>query len=159
MATEHVEALIEESIKLELNMARLYGIFAQAVEIDREFWWKLQQEEKSHASLIRTARDSFIKRGKFPSDLLADSVDDLRKSNAQIEHLIETCKAHQFTRCEACRTAVKLEQEAGELHYTKFMEKEAASAIDSVFKTLNQNDQDHANRIREHCSFVEGQEK
>jgi len=157
MTSTRLEALIKESIRLELNVAALYGVFADTLEIDREFWWELQQEEKSHAALLRTALDSFVKRGNFPSGLLADSIEELKQSNHTVEQLIETFRTNPPTRCEACRAAVRLEMEAGELHYTRFMEKEASTPIEKVFKTLNRNDQDHVNRIREHCSVVEEQ--
>ena len=155
MKTNHLSELINGSIELELNMATLYGIFAEQIEQDREFWWKLQQEEKSHAVLIRAARDSFVKRDKFPSDLVAGSIEDLKKSNARVTQLISKFKKDTLTRCEACRLAVELEQEAGEIHYTKFMGKEAETTVESAFQQLNREDKDHAERIRQHCSAIE----
>ena len=155
MEPNHLAELIEQSIELELNMAALYGLFAEAVDEDRVFWWRLQREEKSHATLIRAARDSFVKRGKFPYDLIANSIDDLKKSNARIAELIVVFRNQAPSRCEACRTAVELEQAAGEMHYTRFMEKEAQTTVESVFQQLNRGDKEHERRIRAHCEMVE----
>ena len=147
METNHLTELIEESIQLELNVAALYRVFAKNHPEDNEFWWQLHLEEKSHATLIRAARDSFIKRGKFPCDLVTDSIKDLKESNTKIIGLTEQCQAQPPGREEACRIAGKLERESGEIHYTQFMEKEAVNVVETVFQQLNRGDKEHAERI------------
>ncbi|MDF7801663.1 hypothetical protein P4C99_19450 [Pontiellaceae bacterium B1224] len=154
METERIEEVIEESIRLELNVASLYQIFSTLPE-DHDFWWQLYMEEKSHATLIRAARDSFLKRGWFPAALVADSIEDLRSSNEKIEGLIKQCKTTPPDRHEACRIAVELENEAGELHFTQFMDKEAEDALETVFQQLNRDDKEHEQRIRAHCLSIE----
>jgi hypothetical protein len=151
METNRLSELIEESIALELNVAELYKVFSEALQEDNEFWWQLYLEEKSHATLIRAARDSFVKRGKFPYDLVTDSIDDLKVSNAKVVELIAHYKVNPPDRHEACKIAVELENAAGEIHYTRFMEKSADNSVETVFQQLNRGDKEHEERIREHC--------
>ncbi len=154
METNQLDELIDESIRLELNVAELYKTFSEALPEEQDFWWQLHIEEKSHAALIRAARDSFAKRGKFPHDLIANSIDDLKRSNAKVEMLTGKFNVTPPTPLEACEVAVALENEAGEMHYTRFMEKDASNAVDNVFQVLNRGDKDHERRIREHRQSI-----
>lgn len=149
METDPIQELAEESIRLELNVAELYRIFSTAPE-DHDFWWQLHLEEKSHASLLRSARDSFLKRGKFPTSLVASSIDELHKSNEKVEKLIQNCKSKPLDRHETCRVAIELENESGELHFTQFMDKDAENSLETVFQQLNRDDKEHEKRIRAH---------
>ena len=154
METNPLDELIEESIRLELNVADLYKTISEALPEEKDFWWQLHVEEKSHAALIRAARDSFAKRGKFPRDLIADSIEDLKRSNAKVEMLTGKFKVTPPTRLVACEVAVELENEAGETHYTTFMEKDASNAVENVFQQLNRGDKDHERRIRAHRQSI-----
>lgn len=154
METNHLAELIEESIQLELNVSELYKLFATSCPEDNEFWWQLHLEEKSHATLIRAARDSFIKRGKFPFNLVTDSITELQESNAKTLKLIEQFQRNPPDRSEACRVAIQLEQESGELHYTEFMGKTAETVVETVFQQLNRGDKEHEDRIRAHLKSL-----
>lgn len=153
MKPNHLSELIEESIRLEQNIAALYRIFS-AIPEDHDFWWQLSLEEKSHATLIRSARDSFVKRGKFPVNLLADSIDELLASNLKVEGYIQRFTPNPPDRHEACRIAIELENESGEIHFTQFMEKKADSVLEKVFQQLNRDDKAHEKRIRTHCKSI-----
>ena len=151
METTKLNELIEESIRLELNAAELYKIFSETLPEDNEFWWQLHLEEKSHATLIRAARDSFVKRDKFPHELIASSIEELKSSNSKVEDMIVQFRKDPPDRNAACKAALKLENESGELHYTRFMEREANSGIETVFQHLNRGDKEHEKRIRAYC--------
>lgn len=154
MENNRLDELIEESVALELNAAELYKVFSQTQPDDRDFWWQLHLEEKSHATLIRAAKDSFLKRGKFPNDLVAGSIDDLKASNSKIMDFIAQFRMEKPTRQQACETAIELENESGEAHYLRFMEKDAENAVETVFQQLNRGDKDHEKRIREHLESL-----
>lgn len=154
METNCLSELIEESINLELNVAELYKAFSAVYSEASDFWWQLHLEEKSHAALIRAGRDSFMKRGKFPRDLIASSIEALKTSNAKVESLIASCKTSPPDHHEACRSAIELENESGEMHYTMFMKKNADDSLETVFQQLNRNDKDHEERIRAHCISI-----
>jgi phosphate uptake regulator len=147
--------LIEESILLEQNVAELYRIFSESGAEDTDFWLGLSREEQSHAQLIRDARDAFTLRGKFPETLLADSIDEIRQANARIRSLIEQFTRQPPGRRQALETAVRIENESGESHYTRFMEEEAGSAVQTVFQQLNRQDRDHEERIRERLEALD----
>ncbi len=149
-----LEDLIEESIALEKNAAALYKIFSESLPEDSDFWWQLHLEEKSHATLIRAAKDSFSRRGKFPFELVANSIDELKASNQRIQAMVGKFLANPPSRREALEVAIELENEAGESHYNQFMEKEALNPVEGVFQQLNRDDKDHEKRIRERLASV-----
>jgi hypothetical protein len=154
MTNERLTELIDESIRIEQNVSSLYVFFAENLPLDHDFWWQLHLEEKSHAMLLRTGRDSFIKRGKFPRTIIGNSIDELTQSNIWIEEQIQYCKDNRPSRSEACKIAVKIEQQAGEKHYTLFMDKDVQSGVETVFQQLNRDDKDHECRIRQHLESL-----
>jgi len=56
--------LLEASIQLELNLAKLYTLFNDLFEEDEEFWWQLAMEERGHAALLQ--QEKKIRRSFFP---------------------------------------------------------------------------------------------
>ncbi|MDF7809474.1 hypothetical protein P4E94_18675 [Pontiellaceae bacterium B12219] len=154
MENELLPELIAESIRLELNAAELYRLFSRAYTEHSDFWWQLHLEEKSHASLIRVAGDSFTKRGQFPHAMIPGSLKGLQHSNQKIKHLIDRVKTNPPPQHEACHLAIELENESGELHFTQFMEKETDSSLETVFRQLNRGDKAHEERIRAHRKSI-----
>ncbi len=146
--------LIEESIRLEMNAAELYQVFSETLPEDSEFWWQLHLEERSHAALIRAARDSFANRGRFPADMVSDSVYDLKAANARIAQHVAECRLAPLSRWDACKLAIAIEEEAGETHYLRFMEKEPTNPVETVFQQLNRTDIEHQRRIRDHLAAL-----
>ncbi len=49
---------------------------------------------------------------------------------------------------EALRTAYEIETSVGEIHYQEFMKGKSSSLSDELFRQLNLEDKDHADRIR-----------
>ncbi|MBW2700559.1 MAG: rubrerythrin family protein [Deltaproteobacteria bacterium] len=141
-------ALVDESISLELNMASLYLVFHKLFPEDADFWWTLVLEEKNHAALIRSGKDSFMAVDKFPSDLISENLQELKDTNGRIALFLKRCEVDPPSREEAFGLALELERSAGELHFQEFMEKEAGSKIDEIFRQLNKDDKDHEQRIR-----------
>ena len=141
-------ALIDESIKLELNVADLYMLFLKLFPADADFWWKLVLEEKNHAALIRSGKEYFEPLNKFPHDLLANSLQKVKDTNSSLKSMIKKLESVSPLRQEAFNIAFEIENSASELHFQKFMnKKEANLKIDDIFKRLNKDDKDHALRI------------
>jgi ferritin len=140
-------SLIDESIKLELNVADLYLLFFNSFPEDADFWWKLVLEERNHAALIRSGKEYFEPLNKFPYDLLANSLQKVKDTNSKLKSLIKELESVSPSRQEAFNIAFDLENSAGELHFQNFMNKEKSLKIDNIFKQLNQDDKDHALRI------------
>jgi len=140
-------ALIEESINLELNVADLYLLFNKLFPEDADFWWELSLEEKNHGALLRSGKEVFLPRNKFPHDLIEDRLHVLVDINSEINSLIKKYEVNPPSREKAFNVALNIENSAGELHFQRFMDKEANLKIDDIFKQLNKDDKNHAKRI------------
>jgi ferritin len=139
---------LDESIKLELNLASLYTIFNDSFPEDEDFWWQLAMEERGHASLLQQEKKQPQPMQFFPENLLARDLQSLLDTNSRISGLIA-----EFSRCCPSRTvafstALELELSAGEAHFQEFLDSPAKSYSSDIFKQLNQEDRDHAERIR-----------
>ncbi|MEA1926781.1 MAG: rubrerythrin family protein [Candidatus Auribacterota bacterium] len=143
-----ITSLIEESIKIELNVSKIYLLFHELFPDDDEFWWNLTLEEKNHAALIQSGKEHFEPLNKFPDGLLADSLRDLRDTNSNLHSIIRNFEKTPPSRKEAFNTALNIEYSAGELHFQTFMDKESDSTVDTIFQQLNKEDKEHALRIR-----------
>jgi hypothetical protein len=144
---QELNRLIDEAIKLEQNMAGLYNRFAYWFPEDKEFWWTLVMEEKNHAALLRSGKESFLPNGLFPTGMLPDSRGELETANQKISEFIQQYKGSQPSKSEAFNIAYAMERSAGEYHFQFFMDKPVESNMERVFKQLNQGDKDHAFRI------------
>ena len=142
--------LIDESIRLELNIADIYMVFYNTFPEDSDFWWKMTSEEKSHANLIKSGRDTFL--DQFPPKLLAPSLQKLCNTNKKLISLLKEYKEKPPSRETAFNIALNIEQSTGELHFQLAMEKSFTSSIMKIFQELNNGYKDHANRIRTYMS-------
>ena len=143
---EDFTTLIDESIRLELNVAELYDIFYNAFPEDAPFWWGFVIEEKNHASILRSGKEHFSPADEFPRELLSP-LKQLRDSNMQIVDLIKKCRRIPPSRETAFRIALDLERSSGEIHYQHFMSHDPASPLAAIFQRLNRNDKNHEERI------------
>ncbi len=142
--------LIDESIRLELSVSDLYRLFAEHFPEDREFWSDLASEEIGHATLIRSGKEYFEPLGLFPRRMIHDDLSELKKANAYVVSLTERARSRSISRMEAFTAAFALENTAGEVHFQRFVDREAESTIEKIFKDLNHEDREHARRIREY---------
>ncbi len=130
-----ITALAEESITLELNISEIYSLFHSCFADDANLWWKLVQEEKDHAALIRGGIEEFEPIGKFPHEILSNSLQDLKETNKKIRSLLKQFKNIPPSRELAFNTALEIEASAGELHFQHFMDKETNSKLMSSFSS------------------------
>lgn len=154
--TSHSELqqLINESIKLELNVADVYFGFFKKFPEDAGFWWDIAFEEKNHASLLKNDWESFLDTTMFPSEIVCTSLDDLVISNNEVERILRQAGwSPPLDRAAAFNLAINLEESAGEIHYQCAMqETEHSSKNLKFFQMLNKFDKDHANRMRSYMS-------
>ncbi|MBM3161795.1 MAG: rubrerythrin family protein [Chlorobi bacterium] len=146
--TEMMLRHLDESIKLELNLARLYTSLNDLFPEDEEFWWQLAMEERGHASLLQQEKKQPQPMEFFPENLLAGDLQTLVDANTRILGLIERYTKAAPTRKEAFMTALEFELAAGESHFQDFLDTPSLSPAVAIFKQLNQEDRDHAERIR-----------
>ncbi len=147
---EEYRQVIEESIRIELQVAELYLLFFNYLPQDKGFWWKIALEEKNHAALIRSILHLSEELQEFPEDMFSSSLVELVETNSVLISLIEKFAAEPPDRETAFNTALEIEESAGELHYQGFMENEKDSnmKIAEIFRQLNREDKDHSIRIR-----------
>ena len=104
-------------------------------------------EEKGHAALLRSGRDSFMPLKKFPEELVTTSLKKLHNSLRFIIEKTNEIKENPLSRKEAFDLAVDIEESAGEHHYQEFMAQSQDEAVNNVFQKLNGADKDHRDRI------------
>lgn len=148
--SEQLFQIVEESIKLELNVANLYKYFSSIFSEDADFWQKLCFEEEQHASLIKTGRDVLLSCDEFPGEILAPTLQQLIETNNKLLSLLKEFNNEPPTRETALKIAISLEESAGEIHFQKAMEMHPGSEYIRIFQNLNKDDKEHARRIREH---------
>jgi len=144
--------LIDESIKLELNVSKIYMFFCNTFPEDSVFWRKLVLEEKNHADLIKSGKGTFLLPGQFPSKLLTPSMKILCKTNNRLISLIKRYNEKLPSRESAFNIALDIEKSAGEFHYQLAMEKSPTSSIMKIFQGLNKDCKNHTNRILAYMS-------
>jgi ferritin len=142
-----IQKHLDESIQLELNLAKLYTIFNDCLPDDEDFWWDLAMEEQSHATLLQQEKKQPQQKEFFPENLLAKDLQSLIDTNTRIAELISAWSTTPPSRAEAFKTAYDLEMAAGESHFQQFLDSPTNSYSSNIFKQLNQEDRDHAARI------------
>ena len=141
--------LIKEAIDLELNLADLYLLYYNYFPDDSQFWWALAVEEQNHAAILKTVLQMISSNVDIPREFLPARIEELVMANGRIKDFNEGFERNP-DRTRAFQFAFATENSAGELHYNTFMKSEDDSHIASVFKTLNGDDMNHAERIRQY---------
>ena len=145
----NLRQLIEEAIKLELNMAKAYLGFQHRFAEDANFWGKIATEERNHAALLKIGEQYFLDAGMFPGALVDTSLESLIKANTELESTLTQEKDSPPSRKSAFNLALKFEESAGEIHFQHAMQQaEHPSEAIKILQILNEADKDHANRIR-----------
>jgi len=141
--------LIDEAIHMELNIGELYLLFYRQFPDESQFWWELAIEEENHAALLKTVKQMGSADVDIPGELLPEELGELIKSNLVIRKAYKDFKNNP-DRDRAFRFAYRIETSAGELHYNAFMKNAPESPVSDIFKRLNGDDVDHAERIRQY---------
>ena len=144
---KNITMLAEESINIELNVSKIYFLFHKLFPEDSDFWFKLALEEENHADIIRNGLELFEPIRAFPHEILSRNLQKLKDMNEDIRFLLTEFKINHPSRTEAFKTALNLENSAGELHFQHFQEKKHLSSVDEIFQELSDEDKDHAKRI------------
>ncbi|WP_076791731.1 rubrerythrin family protein [Chlorobium sp. KB01] len=141
---------LDESIKLELSLAKLYTLLHDQLSEDEDFWWQLAMEERGHASLLQQEKKQPQPMEFFPDNLLSKDLQSLIDTNEKISALIAAYSAVPPSRKAAFQAALDIELAAGESHFQHFLDSPTHSYSSNIFKQLNQEDRDHAERIRDY---------
>lgn len=148
--SEKLKQLIDEAIQLELNVADVYLGFHHRFPEDAGFWWRLVIEEKNHAALLKNGKQHLLDAGMFPSELVSNSLETLINVNHVLKRtLMQGEEENPLSRAAAFNLAIKLEESAGEVHFQHAMQQaENPSDAIKLFQSLNEDDKNHADRIR-----------
>ena len=141
-----MESQIDEAIRLEINMYKLYTLFQEMFPEDAIFWKELASEEKNHILILRQIKP-FLPYDQEFSDEFFSNINTLIQANKKVDSLIQECKQNP-DREIAFQKAIEMENSAGELHFQNMMNKETNSKLAKIFKRLNTDDNDHASRIK-----------
>lgn len=145
---DYLAELFDEAVALELNIAEIYTLFMDGAPEDNLFWRQLALEEKKHAALLRSCKDISMSLWQFPAELLPKSNRGLINSNRLLHSLMEKFSHSPPDRATAFKSAVLIENSAGEVHYQLAMTGLASSKIMKIFQQLNNGDRDHLIRIK-----------
>ena len=143
-----LKRVIEQSIKLESNASELYTLFYQTFEEDKAFWWDLRKEEENHAVFLESAKNIFEDSNGFPRELICDSLQSLINANKDLRMMIDNFRSNPPSRETAFNAALKVEMSVGEIHFQNAMHQPNESEILKAIQQLNNDDEDHARRIR-----------
>ena len=146
-ADQDMVQLAEEAMRLEYNVSQLYMIFRDAYPEDAAFWWQLVIEEGNHAALIKSGLEYFMPVVSLPEEMFP-SMKEIQEANKELGSLLEKYADDPPSREAAFNVALKTEMSAGEIHFQNTMTKSADSKVLEMFQKLNQDDKDHAKRIR-----------
>ena len=84
--------IADESIELELNLAKLYTNFSHIFQKDSNFWWNLSLEEKNHAAMLKSVREYFMPADVYPPEILSSKLQPLVETNQMLEKLLKDHK-------------------------------------------------------------------
>lgn len=145
---KQLSELIDEAIKLELNISNIYEFFSKLLPEDSDFWSQLVLEEKNHAALLETAKKTLLSVDLFPSKLLYPTMEMLIDTNNKLYLLMKEYKENPPSREIAFYKAIDIELSAGEIHFQHAMKHLPSDEIMDTIQQLNKGDKDHIVRIR-----------
>lgn len=139
---------LSTSIELELAVAVLYEEVSHRYSNLKAFFWQLSLEERNHASLLKSLRDTFAPVAIVAPSLLYPATESLAETIAGIRNFTAKIAAENVPEREVLEFAHTLEQTAGEEHYQQYMSVAPQSPEHRMLQRLNHDDKDHASRIQ-----------
>ena len=148
MVKEHlVQIFIDEASQLEILVSDLYTIFEHSFAEDKDFWHQLVDEEKNHATIIRSIKHNPGWSQEFVSSFAPNLLQEILQTKELVSSLIVKFSEKEPDRKTAFSTAIMVEKSAGEIAYQNFMSQQADSWILMALQKLNEYDQDHIDRL------------
>lgn len=142
--------IIDEAIKLETLLSKLYALFAENNTKDEKFWKIMSEEELSHAQVFMDLKPSIDFDEKLPKEhQLIEISTKLSVNIKQIQDIIKNFDSN-YTRERAFQLAIKLENSAGEEFYNDFLNYAQCPSLSNIFKKVNMQDQLHYKKLIEY---------
>jgi len=134
--------------EIELKAAELYEHYSSILEIkeDRDFFWRLSQEEILHASIfnlaIRFAEEGILQENIFHSD-----VNDLKSSNKYLSGLLNLIKNKVPLRYQAFQSARLFENSIGEIQYLEGLKLNGSNYLVDIFRNIDKQKVNHNDQL------------
>jgi hypothetical protein len=144
-----VQAVVDEAIRYEHNLAALYQLFSSSLPDDAEFWWELSISEEQHAGLLKASQRLFGE--EFARETLPADLELLRASNRSLEETIDRFKQDAPGPEDAFRTAFGLEGDANEATLHRLLEIDPADPAKEVVDRIQREEATHVEQIREYA--------
>jgi hypothetical protein len=146
----HVQLIVDEAIRFEHNIASLYLQFFEAFPEDGELWWELSVSEEGHASLLESSQKLF--HDEFARDTVEANLDELRRSNEELESMIRRLGEEPLAREEAFRIAVAFEGDQNERTLFSLLKIEPSERAREVVDSIHHEESVHEQKIRDYAA-------
>jgi len=145
-----VQLIIDEAIRFECGLSSLYLQFHEASSEDADLWWGISVSEQGHASLLESGRKLFS--DEFSREMVDADLDGLRRSNQELESLIQRLGEEPMDREETFRVAIAFEDDPNERIVFDLLEIEGSNPAQELVDSIHREDSMHARRIRAYRS-------
>jgi hypothetical protein len=109
LRSEDATELIQEIIRHEVNLEKMYAQFAKSHPNHQQFWSQLAREEAMHVKWIKSLAHLHSK-GNIDSSDVKLTAQALRTSNSHLEKQTEASKNGQLTMLNAVSIALDIEK-------------------------------------------------
>jgi hypothetical protein len=142
--------IVDEAIRFEHNLASLYLQFFEAFPEDGELWWDLSVSEEGHASLLESSQKLF--HDEFTRDTVDADLDEMRRSNVELESMIRRLGEETLAREEAFRKAIALEGDQNERTLFDLLKIEPSQPARELVNSIHREESVHDQRIRDYAA-------
>jgi len=145
-----VQAVVEEAILYEHNLASLYMIFSSSLSDDSDFWWGLSLSETQHANLLKASQRLFGE--EFARETLPADLGLLRASNQSLETTIDRFRNDPPQAEEALRIALGLEEDTNETTLHELLDIDPAKPAKDIVDRIQREETSHREQILEYAA-------
>jgi hypothetical protein len=147
--TVPINAVVDEAIRFEQNLATLYQMLRSIFADDADFWWELSVSEEEHARLLEAGRTLF--EDEFSRETIPADFDALRESNDTLESTLDRFAESSPSREEAFRLSLALESDQNELTLHRLLQIEPSHAASQLVDRIRKEDGVHQQQIRDYA--------
>jgi hypothetical protein len=146
-----IDDMIEKLKQIELSLSKFYGMCSESFSIDKVFWHRLSEEEKSHANLLNKLHEEIKKNesefamGRFHYEALMTFIQGIEDVTKRLKH-------GEIVRKKAFTIAMDFEKSLVERHFFDVVKSENARFL-SVKKSLVEASKAHYQRLRDYVSL------
>jgi hypothetical protein len=143
--TDSLENLLEKLMENEMELGRLYHLFAEIFPVDSEFWMQISREEQVHADwllkLQGMAQKEDLRKGS--STLTLQAIDT---ALTYMRSVSEKCKNGELSRKSAFAIALDIENSLLEKQFFTVVDL-SSPPYQEVQKALIRETQEHRKKI------------